>query len=84
MQWIPCDWKVKSENPLSSICKFFLSSKLRNELYDKIPHIEISCLVGMNGSGKSTLLDILYRLINNYSVTVLGGKMDNKHGRHLR
>lgn len=37
MQWIPCDWKVKSENPLSSICKFFLSSKLRNELYDKIP-----------------------------------------------
>ena len=54
------------------------------DLYDKNPHIEISCLVGMNGAGKSTLLDILYRLINNYSVTVLGGKMDNKHGRHLR
>ncbi len=54
------------------------------DLYDKIPHIEISCLVGMNGAGKSTLLDILYRLINNYSVMILGGKMDNKHGRHLR
>lgn len=54
------------------------------DLYDNNPHIEVSCLVGMNGSGKSTLLDILYRIINNYSVTVLGSKMDNKHGRHLR
>lgn len=54
------------------------------DLYDNNPHIEISCLIGMNGAGKSTLLDILYRLINNISVTVLGGKMDNKHGRHLR
>lgn len=54
------------------------------DLYENSPHIEVSCLVGMNGAGKSTLLDILYRLINNYSVTVLGPKMDNKHGRHLR
>ena len=54
------------------------------DLHKDNPHIEVSCLVGMNGSGKSTLLDILYRLINNYAVTVLGDKMDNKHGRHLR
>ena len=54
------------------------------DLYDNNPHIEVSCLVGMNGSGKSTLLDILYRIINNFSVTVLGSKMDNQHGRHLR
>lgn len=54
------------------------------DLHKNSPHIEVSCLVGMNGAGKSTLLDILYRLINNYSVTVLGSKMDNKHGRHLR
>lgn len=54
------------------------------DLYENNPHIEVGCLVGMNGAGKSTLLDILYRLINNYAVTVLGSKMDNKHGRHLR
>lgn len=54
------------------------------DLNDKNPHIEVSCLVGKNGSGKSTLLDILYRIINNYSVTVLGEKMDNAHGRHLQ
>jgi len=54
------------------------------DLYDNTTHIEVSCLVGMNGAGKSTLLDVFYRIINNYAVTVLGGKMDNKHGRHLR
>lgn len=53
------------------------------DLYKSSPHIEVSCLVGMNGAGKSTLLDVLYRLINNYSVKVLGPKTDNKHGRHL-
>lgn len=54
------------------------------DLHKNSPHIEVCCLVGMNGAGKSTLLDVLYRLINNYSVKVLGAKMDNKHGRHLR
>ena len=54
------------------------------DLHKNSPHIEVCCLVGMNGAGKSTLLDVLYRLINNYSVKVLGSKMDNKHGRHLR
>lgn len=54
------------------------------DLYPNNPHIEVSCLVGMNGSGKSTLLDIMYRLINNFSVKVLGTRTDNKHGRHLK
>lgn len=54
------------------------------DLHENNPHIEVSCLVGMNGAGKSTLLDILYRLINNYAVTVLGSKRDNQHGRYLR
>ena len=54
------------------------------DLYENNPHIEVSCLVGMNGAGKSTLLDILYRLINNYAVEVLGSKKDNQHGRYLK
>ena len=33
---VTVNWKVQSENPFSSMCKFFLSSKLRNELYGKI------------------------------------------------
>lgn len=60
---------------------------IEKHLYDLFPynpHIEVSCLVGMNGSGKSTLLDIMYSLINNFSVKVLGSRMENKRGRHLK
>ena len=54
-------------------------------LYDlhKTPHIEVSCIVGKNGCGKSTLLEVLYRVINNFALWVLGDKAKNNHGRHL-
>ena len=52
--------------------------------YDGLPEISVNCIVGKNGAGKSTLLDIMYRIINNFTCTVLGKeRIDNQHGRKL-
>lgn len=52
--------------------------------YEGLPKISVNCIVGKNGAGKSTLLDIMYRIINNFTCTVLGKKrIDNQHGRKL-
>lgn len=48
-----------------------------------LPHISVNCIVGMNGAGKSTLLDIIYRIINNFSVRMLGKKKLECKGRTL-
>lgn len=55
------------------------------QIYQKagLPEISVNCIVGMNGAGKSTLLDILYRMINNVAVRLLGPKASVKRGRHL-
>ena len=60
------------DNVLFDLPKRTIIEKNLYDLYPNNPHIEVCCLVGMNGSGKSTLLDIMYRLINNFSVKVLG------------
>lgn len=52
--------------------------------YECLPHITVNCIVGKNGAGKSTLLDMMYRIINNFTCTVLGKeRIDNQHGRKL-
>ena len=48
-----------------------------------LPDITVNCIVGMNGAGKSTLLDILYRMINNMAVRLLGSKATMQRGRQL-
>lgn len=49
-----------------------------------LPKITVNCIVGKNGAGKSTLLDIVYRIINNFTYTLLGSEhRDNQHGRKL-
>ena len=48
-----------------------------------LPEITVNCIVGKNGAGKSTLLDIIYRMINNLSVRMLGKKGMQSTGRHL-
>lgn len=61
-------------------------SDVRASIYNKetLPYITVNSIVGKNGAGKSTLLDIVYRIINNFTVTLLGNKrIDNQHGRTL-
>ena len=52
--------------------------------YEGLPIVSVNCIVGKNGAGKSTLLDVMYRIINNFTCTVLGkDRIDNQHGRKL-
>lgn len=48
------------------------------------PHISICAIVGQNGAGKSTLLDILFKIINNFVIRVIGKKNYDNDYRQLR
>lgn len=66
---------IKSNSYTTSIRTIYNRSNL--------PEITVNCIVGMNGAGKSTLLDILYRIINNFAIRLLGEHRKNNHGREL-
>ena len=52
------------------------------EVFDKMPEVNVSCLVGNNGSGKSTLIDIMFRLINNLAFVILEPSFDQSVSHH--
>ncbi len=56
-----------------------------NAVYQQegLPEMSVNCIVGMNGAGKSSLLDIIYRIINNFSVRMQGKRKLECKGRTL-
>ncbi|MDE7413178.1 MAG: AAA family ATPase [Muribaculaceae bacterium] len=47
------------------------------------PKISINAIVGQNGAGKSTLLELVFALINNLVIKILGAKKTNNYSRQL-
>lgn len=47
------------------------------------PKISINAIVGQNGAGKSTLLDIMFALINNLVIKILGKQKSHNTYRQL-
>lgn len=83
--WYPFgDYKKPAKGkPVVIIGNSFDSVAYRIYQRASLPDITINCIVGMNGAGKSTLLDILYRMVNNMAVRLLGTKASMQRGRKL-
>ena len=59
-------WQTEEQKAREEACEAMYKSLAENK--ESSLEITVNCIVGKNGSGKSSLLDLLYRIINNFSL----------------
>lgn len=72
----PIDDKLLSLPKIHGMIQNVYSSK-------RGPKIYIKAIVGQNGAGKSTLLEIIFALLNNLVIKILGNQKAKNHSRQL-
>ena len=71
-----CHEIFKNDNDYNKVLEEVKNNQLFvNELYElgktnRVPNINLNCIVGKNGAGKSSLITLEYRIINNLSCKI--------------
>ena len=80
--WYPlvkCENDLELDNKLLPIIAKDYCPDGYYKINKDLPSISVCAIAGKNGSGKSSLLEIIYRILNNFSATLLSSASDNNN-----